>query len=127
MITYTTKLNETSNYSLNKDKKNILIIGQAKSASKNKMILNPLKEETAKSLYGDCDLYNAYCLAKSITNDSNIYTANCQLTTDFIELIDDLIYYNFDYIVPLDIYFRDTFVNPVTDRRTYFSSYYLYT
>ena len=73
--------------------------------------------------------YNVYDndvnLYYDITKDINIYTVNCLLYTDVIEIIDDLIHYNFDFIVPLDIYLRDTFINPVTNQITYFIAYYL--
>ena len=107
-------------------KKNILIIGSAQNNNQAKIILNPLNPETAKQLYGDNNpLYNAYKTAYDITQESNIYTVNCPMSTDFIEIIDTIINYDFNYIVPIDIFFDDTFINPINDKTTYFCNYYI--
>lgn len=111
---------------LDQNKKNILIIGSANNNNQSKIILNPLNIETARQLYGENnDLFNAYKLAHEITNDSNVYTVNCPMSTDFIEIIDTIINYNFNYIVPINIFIDDTFVNPINDKKTYFCNYYI--
>jgi hypothetical protein len=125
MINYATSNNKAKVYTIDRSKRNVLLIGKAETSNKNKVILNPINLHGAKQLYGDSILYNAYAQAYSVTNDSNIYTVNCQLYTDFIEIIDSLVQYNFDFIVPLDIYLRDTFINPISGKETYFFSYYL--
>ena len=125
MINYATTINNRDNYNLDKNKKNILLIGMASSNNKQKVIINPINEINARSLYGASDLYNAYVLAKDITQDANIYTVNCPLYTDFIELIDIIVQYEFDFIVPINIYLRDTFINPITKTEMYFAAYYL--
>ena len=107
-------------------KRNILLIGSANNNSQSKIILNPLNTATAKSIYGDNNpLFNAYKQTYEITNDTNIYTVNCPMSTDFIEIIDTIINYNFNYIVPIDIYLEDTFINPINNKETYFCNYYL--
>lgn len=125
MNTYQTTIIKNDKYRLDKSKRNILLIGKAETNNKQKMILNPLTVSTAKSLYGNSELYRAYETARAITNDSNIFTVNCQLITDFIELIDDIVHYDFDFIVPLDIFIRDTFVDPGSESHQYFLAYYL--
>lgn len=125
MNTYQTVINKNNKYRLDKSKRNILLIGKAETNNKQRTILNPLTVSTAKSLYGNSELYRAYEVARTITNDSNIYTANCQLITDFIELIDDIVHYDFDFIVPIDIFLRDTFTEPKAETYQYFLSYYL--
>lgn len=125
MINYLTKIDKAKTYKIDKTKKNILIVGKAKTNNKNKIILNPMTPEYAKQLYGESKLYDAYKTAYDITNDKNIYTVNCQLFTDFIELIDSFVQYNFDFIIPTDIYLRDTFKHPITGKETYFFAYYL--
>ena len=111
---------------LDRTKRNVLLIGKGSSNKEAKTIVNPVEVKYAKQLYGeDSELCQAYKIAKEITNDINIYTVNCLLFTDFIEIIDDLIHYNFDFIVPLDIHLRDTFVNPITNKITHFAAYYL--
>ena len=125
MINYETTINNRDNYKLDKNKKNILLIGMASSNNKQKIIINPINENNARALYGESDLYQAYVLAKNITRDTNIYTVNCPLYTDFIELIDTIVQYEFDFIVPTNIYIRDTFINPINRTEMYFAAYYL--
>jgi hypothetical protein len=86
--------------------------------------MNP---HTAKMIYGGNGgaLISAYIDAYNITQDNNIYVVNCQLYTDFIEIIDTIVQYNFDFIVPIDIYLRDAFIHPVTGSSTSFALYYL--
>ena len=111
---------------LDTGKKNILIIGSSNNSSQSKIILNPVNIETARQLYGeDNDLFRAYKVAYEITNDSNIYTVNCPMSTDFIEIIDTIINYDFNYIVPINIFIDDTFINPINDKKTYFCNYYI--
>ena len=125
MINYTTVSNSAKHYKIDKSKRNILLIGKGSTSNKNKIILNPVSDGTAYSIYGDCDLYKAFKIAREITDDSNIYTVNCQLFTDFIEIIDSLIHYNFDFIVPVDVYIRDTFIHPISNKSINFFAYYL--
>lgn len=126
MSTYKVSSKKSKKQTLDPSKNNILLIASANSQKQSKMILNPLNIETARQIYGDNNpLFNAYKLAYEITNDSNIYTVNCPMTTDFIEIIDTIINYDFHYIVPIDIYLEDTFVNPINDKTTYFCNYYL--
>lgn len=111
---------------LDPSKKNILIIGSSNNNNQSKVILNPANIETARQLYGeDNDLFRAYKLAYEITNDSNVYTVNCPMSTDFIEIIDTIVNYNFSYIVPIDIFLQDTFINPINEKKTYFCNYYI--
>lgn len=125
MINYEAKNDNAKSYTIDRSKRNILIIGKASTPNKNKIIMNPMTIKMAKQLYGDSELYQAYRQAKEITGINNIYTVNCQLYTDFISLIDNLIHYDFDFIVPLNIYLRDTFINPVTGKTTNFFAYYI--
>ena len=104
MINYEAKNDDAKSYTIDRSKRNILIIGKASTPNKNKIIMNPMTIKMAKQLYGDSELYQAYKQAKEITGINNIYTVNCQLYTDFISLIDNLIHYDFDFIVPLNIY-----------------------
>ena len=124
MINYTTTARDKSSR-INREKRNILLIGHGTKNEKAKVIINPINIENAKKIYGNSELYSAYKYAREITNDDNIYTVNCPLHTDFIEIIDSLVHYNFDFIVPLNIYLQDTFVNTITNKVVSFCSYYL--
>ena len=126
MANYLAANNPAKKRSLDPSKKNILLIGSADNYNQTKIILNPENIDTAKQIYGtDNPLFNAYKAAYEVTNDSNIYTVNCPATTDFIEIIDIIINYDFNYIVPIDIFLEDTFVNPIDNKTTYFCNYYL--
>lgn len=126
MSTYRIANKAGNKRSIDPSKKNILIVGSANNNNQAKIILNPLNTETARQIYGeDNPLFNAYKLAYEITGDSNIYTVNCPISTDFIEIIDTIVHYNFNFIVPIDIYIDDTFINPINDKKTYFCNYYI--
>lgn len=126
MINYTTKTNRAKTYDMDKTKRNILIIAKGESDSKRKIILNPVEPKTARMLYGESsELYSAYQTAYDITRDSNIYTVNCRTYTDFIEISDTLIQYDFDFIVPIGYYLGDKFYNPVSNKMVNYISYYL--
>lgn len=111
---------------LDPNKNNILIIGSSNNNNQSKVILNPANIETARQLYGeDNDLFRAFKLALETTRDSNIYTVNCPMSTDFIEIIDSIVNYNFNYIVPINIFLEDSFINPIDEKKTYFCNYYI--
>ena len=125
MINYEMIIRKNDSHKLNRSKRNILIIGDGGSNAKQRTIINPISITNAEKIYGNGSLFKAYKIARETTNDDNIYTVNCPLYTDFIEIIDSLVHYNFDFIVPINIYLRDTFINPVTNKVTYFGAYYL--
>lgn len=104
--------------------KKILIIGSASSDNKAREILTPYNKEEALSLYGQSELYEAYCLLFDLGVEA-IYTSNCFAESDYIRIVDKLIHYDFDYLVPIGIYFSDKFYNPLTDRNEYYIGYIL--
>ena len=126
MSTYQISNRAKQKTSLDKSLKNILLIGNSNNNNQSKVILNPSNIETARQMYGeDNDLFRAYKIAYETTKSPNIYTVNCPMTTDFIEIIDTIVHYNFDYIVPISIYIDDSFINPTNDKKTYFCNYYI--
>ena len=126
MSTYRIANKANKKQSLDRTQKNILLIGSSNNNNQSKVILNPLNIETARQIYGDNNpLFDSYVIAYELTKSSNVYTVNCPMTTDFIEIIDTIIHYEFDYIVPIDIYINDSFINPTNDKKTYFCNYYM--
>lgn len=119
------KTNHNKYISLDKNKKNILIIGPASNDIERLNIINPVTLDNALALYGESDLYEAYKNAFEITNDFNIYTSNCFTTTDYLSLADNIIQYDFDYLVPIGIYLTDTFYNPLTKTNEFYTNYIL--
>lgn len=110
---------------LDTSKKNILILGKGFSKNERNNIINPVNIENAYNIYGDSELYSSYCDAYKITEMSNIYTVNCYTTDDFINIIDKVIQYDFNYIVPIGINFGDKIYNTKTQNLEYYSSYIL--
>ena len=122
-LSYTPKDNKGK---LDRNKRNLLIIGSANNSSYSKIITNPMNFDAAVAIYGKNNpLVDSYKLAFDITKDTNIYLVNCPMITDFIEIIDTIMHYDFNYIVPIDIYIDDTFINPITEQKTYFCDYYM--
>lgn len=104
--------------------KKILIIGEAASDSKARDIICPINKEEALSLYGNSELYDAYCLLLDLGVE-RVYTANCFYESDYIRITDKLLHYDFDYLVPIGIYLSDKFYNPITNKDDYYISYIL--
>lgn len=119
------KTNYNQFFKIDKNKKNILIIGPANNDNNRGDIINPVTLTNALDLYEDSDLYNAYKNAINITNDTNIYLSNCYTVDDYLELFNKVIQYDFDYIVPIGIYFSDIFYNNSTKSYEYYSNYFL--
>ncbi len=116
---------EDTSIKIDKNKKNILILGEADTDKKRLEILNPKNDSEAMTYYGDSDLYNAYKEAYKITKDNNIYTLNTFYITDPIEAIDLIIHYDFNYIVPTSFFASDFFINPTTEIKTSYLAFYL--
>lgn len=104
--------------------KKILIMGSGYSSNKAREIILPTSEDEVLSLYGNSELYDSYSILNSL-GVKNIYTVNCYAESDYIRLMDKLIHYDFDYIIPIGIYLSDKFYNPVTDKNEYYISYFL--
>lgn len=113
---------DLSSYSINNTNNSILIAGPAKNDFCSKEILQPKNKNEAYELYGSSDLYYAYCLLYDL-NISSIHTVNCYNYSDYILIVDKLIHYNFNYFVPLTIFFRDKFYNKTLDKDIYYSLY----
>lgn len=108
---------------INKERK-VIILGEASSDYKNREIISPKNKEEALSIYGDSELYKAYCLLFDM-GVTNIYTTNCFYESDYIRVIDKLIHYDFDFLVPIGIYLSDKFYNPIEDTNEYYITYFL--
>lgn len=94
----------------------ILIIGEATTTYGINKILNQSSEKLVKNLYGEnCDLTDAFLLAKSIGVD-NIFLANVKTNTAYIDIMQSAKQYNFTYIVPLSVRFSDRVYNKSLNR-----------
>lgn len=73
MSTYQISNKSNKKATLDRSKKNILLIGNANNNNQSKKILNPYNLETARQTYGeDNELFEAYRLAVEITNTANV-------------------------------------------------------
>lgn len=119
-------INYKSSININYNEMSIVLLGPADTMNEKCNIINPMSLNNAIILYGeDSDLAQAYKQAYAITGTLNIFTVNCQTVSDYINIIDDLIQYDFTFIVPIGIYLSDTFYDPSTQRTRSFVFYYL--
>ena len=108
---------------LDSSKKNILILGSATSKNERSNIINPISVDNAKLLYGeDSQLYKAYRDAYEITQMPNIYTVNCYTIDDYINIIYKIVQYDFNFIVPIGIDFREILYASNTEEEKYYVS-----
>lgn len=109
---------------INNSERKVLLIGPGATSNKAREIILPANEQEVLSLYGDSDLANCYTLIKTF-DVSNVYLCNCFSHSDYIRIVDKIMHYDFDFIVPIGIYFRDTFYNPLDDEDQYYIEYML--
>lgn len=127
-INYAVRKNNYSTIgSFNSSECNILILGKANTQKERREIINPRGLNNAEKLYGlDSELYLAYKQCQSITNNYNVYTANCLTYSDFMNVMSLVLHYNFSYIVPIGLKMEDTFFNENSNKYEYFIDYFMY-
>lgn len=119
--------NYTSNIAFNKTKSNILILGKADTYNERCNIINPMGLYNARELYGEkSELYLSYKDAINITNDNNVFTVNCRTYQDYLNVAETALHYNFDYFVPTELKFEDTFYNQSAKQVQYYVNYFMY-
>ena len=107
------------------NRKKILLAGPAINNYKAREIILPANKDEVFALYGNSELYKAYCLLIDTMGISNVYISNCFANSDYIRLTDKIIHYDFDYFVPIGIFFGDKFYNPLEDKDQYYVEYML--
>lgn len=108
---------------LDTSKKNIILLGSGSTRNERCNIINPSTIDNAAYLYGEnSQLYKAYKDAYSITNMPNIYTVNCYTLDDYINIISKIVQYDFNFIVPLGINFREILYSSDINEEKYYSS-----
>lgn len=105
--------------------KKILLAGPAINNNKAREIILPANKDEVFALYGNSELYRAYCLLIDSLKVSNVYISNCFANSDYVRLTDKMIHYDFDYFVPVGIFFGDKFYNPLEDKDQYYVEYIL--
>ena len=106
---------------------NILLLGKSNKQIERRNVINPRGEYNARVLYGsDSELYKAYCECLSITKKYNIFTCNCVTYSDFLNVMDLVLHYNFSFVVPMGIKMEDTFFNEESNQYEYYIDYFMY-
>lgn len=128
MITYEKKtISHSGIDKYDSTKNNILLIGKADTYKERCSVINPRGKHNAGALYGiGSELYNAYAQCLEITNEYNIFTANCRTYVDFLHIMDLTLHYNFTYVVPMGITMDETFYNEETGQYEYYIDYFMY-
>lgn len=109
---------------LDKSKRKLILLGSGSSDLKAREILLPRGKEEALAFYGNSELYKAYCLLFDM-NVVNIYTCNCYSESDYLRATDKIIHYDFDFFIPIGIFFSDKFYNPLTDSNEYYAEFFV--
>ena len=108
-------------------KNNILLLGKADTYEERQNIINPRGAFNASLLYGEeSELYKAYIDCYSITKEYNIFTVNCRSYSDYLKVMEDVLHYDFSYIVPMGINLEDTFFNSASNKYEYYIDYFMY-
>jgi hypothetical protein len=102
----------------------MLIIGPGSTDYNLNQISYYSSSDIVENLYGISDLSKAFKTAKDL-GIKDVFVANIRTKTDYIEFVDILKYYDFTYIVPIGIYFSDTFFNPIANREVTYTEFYL--
>ena len=106
--------------------KNILIIGEGATNTKLNQIFytENLNTTQISNLYGSCELTDAFSFAR-IFNIQNIFLVNIRRKTDYCNIANIIHNYDFAYIVPLGVYFSDTFFNIGTQKVVTYAELFL--
>lgn len=102
----------------------ILIIGRAENEYNLNEIYRPTGISDMVERFGYSELTTAYTDAVNL-GANNVYVLNAFKTTDYIDCINNVIHYNFSYIVPVGIKLSDTFYSNELNNSCNFCIYYL--
>lgn len=103
--------------------KTLLIMGNAETDHAINKIMYYDSEVIVEKAYGQCDLTEAYKLAKVI-GAPHVFLANVKFPHDYIDIAEILKQYDFSYIVSTDLYFSDYFFDTLqNNRRVYYYKY----
>ena len=119
--TYSKTTNSLSNINLTDS---ILIIGRGGNERKLNEIYKPKGTADMFNIFGECDLYYSYVDAVNL-GASNIFIINAYKTTDFIDCVKNIKFYNFSYIVPIGINISDKFYSNEYNKEMYYAEYYI--
>ena len=98
-----------------------LLIGIGQTNRYLKEIVKPDYTAEAREIFGDCDLVDMYEFLAEGFEDRDIFLLNLENQHDYLTIAYLLDNYDFAYIVPIDIYLSDSYLDPLNNgRRTYY-------
>ena len=124
MISLQTYNKNNNSYSDISKENSILIIGKASTERKLNEIYQPNSRNDAFNIYGESELYSSYIDAMNL-GATNIYLLNAYKTTDYIDCLKTIKYYNFSYIAPIGINISDRFYSSKYNKEMYYAEFYL--
>lgn len=124
MITIKTYQRNSKQYKDIYSTNSILIIGQGMNENKLNEIYKPYNEKDMIDTYGYSSLTYSYIDAVN-AGAINVFVLNAFKTTDYIRCIDLIKYYEFSYVVPIDLNLSDKFYSERYNKDMYYAEYYL--
>lgn len=102
----------------------LLIVGKAKTKYQKASIEEFETLSDVLEKYGECSFSKAFETAQDF-GASNIYMANIQELNEYFTLADFIAEYDFTYVVFLDLYLSDTYIDPVSGKDISYLQYIL--
>lgn len=105
--------------------KSMIILGKADSDKRSGEIINPKTIEEFVSIYDSTsDLFDAFRQAFNM-GVRNMFVVNCYYDSDFLTITDELIHYDFTYIVPINLFLSDKFYDPIQNEQRYYADFFI--
>lgn len=102
----------------------LLIVGKAKTKYQKAAVEKFSFLSDVQERYGDCYFSEAFKTAQDF-GIANIYMANIQDLNEYFTLADFIAEYDFSYIVFLDLYLSDTYIDPISGKDISYLQYIL--
>lgn len=107
--------------------KSILLLGKAATNTKAGEIIKPKSVDDFIQIFdNNSDLYDAYQQSYSL-GVRNLFVVNCFNDSDYLRIFDQLIHYNFTYIVPINLFLSDMFYDPLIGEKRYYADFFIQT
>lgn len=105
-------------------KNKILLLGKGSYDYNARDIVSIDDKNQAYSLFGPSEIYDAYELLATY-NITNVDMCNCYNESDYIRVIDEVVHYDYYYIIPVSIYIDDSFYNSIENKQEYYFIHFL--
>lgn len=102
----------------------LLVVGKAKTKYQKASIEEFETLSDVLEKYGECPFSRAFETTQAF-GVSTVYMANIQELNEYFTLTDYIVEYNFTYVVFLDLYLSDTYIDPVSGKDISYIQYVL--